>query len=385
VAGLAFGTKIDRLFVVLPLFLAYIFSDQGTKKWRMVCAILILMVFGFFLANPVAIYSPFEYLDGTSRDLFFNVLRKDYWSSDPHLTILMAFREGLGTSLSLLVLVSGIYGGYRIGENQGGKVLVWLLSTLMPSLLLLFSTKFLKSWYVVFYFPPLMIFAGYGCVDFMRRMKGVFKSIAIIAVLTIWGISFFYSIELLRQFTHDARSAAKAWIGTYASPGSSVGISGSLMDLSHQKYKITRIRDLDFSPYVLADLKRLEENTRYQTVRRAIFRLEHFAGIHLGTSFRKEPYFAWFDYYPINISKETERYKDVKNNKDSGFDYLVSVGDANSKVVLNREEYKRVYSLQAEFLGKPIFSFVNPTVRIFKKSTGSDHESTRDPGTDIKQ
>jgi len=216
-------------------------------------------------------------------------------------------------------------------------------------------------------------------------MKGVFKSIAIIAVLTIWGISCFYSIELLRQFTHDARYAAKAWIELNVSPGSVVGISGSHMDLSHRKYNIIRIRNLEFSPYVLADLKRLEENAGYQTVRRAIFRLEHLAGTHLGTSVRKEPYIAWFDNYPINIAKEAERHKDVSNKKDSIVDYLVSVGDANSKVVLNREEYTRVYSLHAEFLGKPIFSFVNPTVRIFKKSTGSDHESMKDAETDIRQ
>lgn len=366
VAGLAFGTKIDRSLVVIPLLLAYSFSGHGTKTMKELVSILMLMIFGFLLANPTIIISPFEYIDGFTRDLFFNALRRDYWSANPHAALLQAFRDGLGTPLFVLILCTSIYGGYQMGKHHGWKTIVWFFSTFIPAMIVLYTTEFLKIWYVVFFFPPLLIITVYGCIDSIRRLKGFYRLPAVLAMVSIWILTAFHTFNVLSQFTHDARYRAAAWIEANIPHRSKIVFSGDLMDLPNSNYDINHIRSLEFTPFLLSDLKRLDENKEYRAVRDTILRLEHWAGKHLGSSVRNQPYRAWFDGFSNTANKETNRnLRDLVENNE-GIDYLVSVGNANSRKILNTPEYMKRYRLSVEFTTTPMFSFVNPTVTIFQ-------------------
>ena len=362
VAGLAIGTKTDRAMVLFPLAFIYFFSHRQLKSYGKIAASLFLILFGWVLANPSLILSPFEFMDGFTRDHFYNAMRSDWWSSNPRLAVFDYMRGGLGTPLFLLAILTGIYGGYRIWILRGWKTAVWLLSTFVP-VLAVYMLNFVLPWYVPFLYPPIMILTAFGCMDVIRRTVGGFRMLIILVVASVWLMAFFHTGELLGQFANDTRYRAAEWIERHVPPQTRIEMIGRGPYLPPWKYTVSKPSSVHTIQFHYPPLQRLSNNTTYQSIRRFILGLERWAGDNFNYPVRTKPFEGWFDDIPIILSGQIVNGH-LRNGKEPEVepDYIVVIGDA--RTLNNRPGYR----LSVEFPAPPaLVNFVDPGVRIFQK------------------
>jgi hypothetical protein len=363
VAGLAIGTKTDRAMVLFPLASAYFFSNKRLKSHGKFAAPSSLILFGWVLANPSFILSPFEFMDGFTREIFYNAMRR-YPSRGliPGLVVFDYMRSQLGTPLFLLAILTGIYGGYRIWILRGWKTAVWLLSTFVPALTF-YMLNFACTWYMPFLYPPIMILMAFGCMDVIQRTVGGFRMLTFLAVASIWVMAFIHTGELLGQFANDTRYKAAEWVEEHVPPQSRIEMIGRGPFLPPWKYTVSKPMTVDpFDPNY-PPLQRLSYNMTYQAIRRSILGLERWAGVKFNYPVRSKPFEGWFDIIPILLSGQTVNGH-LHNRKDAEVvpDYIVVIGKARTS------NDRPDYLLSAEFPApQSLFAFVNPGVRIFQK------------------
>jgi Dolichyl-phosphate-mannose-protein mannosyltransferase len=95
VAGFAIGTKLDRAVILFPLLLLPWLSEEDFVIRRSVWSILLVLL-AYVASNPMLILSPFEFLDGTLRWLFLNMVRTDETS---YIAVIVDTMQGLGLPL----------------------------------------------------------------------------------------------------------------------------------------------------------------------------------------------------------------------------------------------------------------------------------------------
>lgn len=374
-AGMAIGAKIDRIVIILPLLFSWLKRGEGARFRRLLKTVP-LIFFGYLLANPAMLLSPIHFLDGTSRDLFFNMGRVDSDAISPFVQLLSNMKSGMGWLLFL-----GAIGGLGVAVqnllvDKGRNEVAWLLVSILPYFLLA-GTHFSLPWYVPFFFPPLVIFAAYGCQEMQNIALPVFRMAAKAIPVVIVFSSFLASISMDLQIAKDSRYLAAKWIEQQIPGGASIAVGERGPAISKNKFRLTHLtvyRAYDDWILVRDWRDRLNQNPSYRFIRKSILELEEFKATISGRRGREQPYKAWFD---IVVEKVDAKKKESGTDRDSAVekaDYLVLVDYLDlariSELMSPNSGYRVIKKFQYRdrFGFQSTFPFVNPEVYVFSRS-----------------
>jgi hypothetical protein len=373
-AGLATGVKADRLLVVLPILLAHFLGgDRKRLASRKIMACALLLPVGYIVANPTLLFSFFEFLDGTTRELYFNILRgsgeKSYWQ------MVADTRVGMGGPLSAVSLAGLIYLFVEFFRGRKRAETAWLLSIIGPYYLI-FGSRLSLPWYSPFFYPALAMIAAYGCVALVRALPARVPAAAVMAaIFTVAAFSLLRSIAGDLQFVHDARYLAVRWAESNIPSGLVVEVGRRAPPLTATRFHLVKRSNTpsDFYEEFRNWSHDLENFRPYQRVRQNLLGLEGFVRekFHLKP---RAPYQAWFD-----KSLSYKSLGDNSNNENATPDYCLFVDYLDYALVRQYQAPNSGYALAARLhyddflgLGAP-FPFVNPTVYIFRR----DPEATK--------
>ncbi len=374
-AGLAIGVKIDRVVIIFPLlFSCFVRRDGGYFRKLLKSALLILA--GYILANPALLLSPIQYLDGTSRDLFFNMSRSAPGPSSTFLQILSDTKSGMGLLLFLAALGGLGIAARNLLVGKDRYEVAWLLVSIVPFFLLV-GSHYPLPWYVPFFFPALVIFAAYGCQE-MRKIAPAFFRMAAEAIPAVIVLaSLMTSISMNLQISKDSRYLAAEWIEQQIPAGASISVGARGPVISKTKFRLAHLtlyKGYNDWAFVREWLGLLDQNPAYRFIRKSILELEKFMAAVSGRPARKEPYKAWFD-------TTVERADAVKN--ESGTDRNSEVEKTDYVVLIDYLDLGRISELMSTNSGYRVikkfqyrdpfgiqvtFPFVNPEVYVFSRS-----------------
>jgi hypothetical protein len=365
-AGFAIGIKLDRLVVLVPLLLAH-FLRREEFGLRMLIMLALLIPAGYSLANPVIFISPFEFLDGFTRDMFYQALKGLGPEGSTYLQVLNDTRSSLGWPLFAVAVFGLAYGLYSLASSKNSSAMLWLLSTFLPYYLIFGSTS-VQSYYLTCFFPSLMILAAHGCVSLIRVLP---RHYAFVARSLAGGVAFYsliYTVVMVLQFSNDSRYMAVDWIERNAPANSTIEIGERGPVVSEEKYHIINsLRDAETMDFARKNSDNLERYEPYRKVRRLVLDIEAWAADKFGFEARKQIYTNWFD--------RADRY-----NKPAGLrsgnqppDYIVLIEDLYLRKIHNLMAPNSGYQLAAKYqfvdpFGlSPDFPFVNRPVYIFQR------------------
>jgi hypothetical protein len=378
--GLACGTKIDRLLAVVPWLVALLFR-QGLRPRLSVaravsCAALIPL--GFVVANPTLLFSFFEFVDGTSRDLLFNALRGN--GTTAFVPMLSNIANGMSWPLFAIAAMAILYLAYEAIRGNGRREYLWLLSCLLP-MYLLFGSRFSLPWYCVFFYPGLAVAGAEGAVMLMRSQRRAVRFVAVGVMLAAIGWSLLRSIGVVEQFTGDSRYAAARWIEANVPHGAVIEVSRRGPPLAADHYAVYR-DPIPQDYYADAEEWRqhLQDSSVYRGIQASLGAIARWTG-----STHAPTYSAWF-----------ERVRKPKVGAESpppapaAPDYRVVVDYIDEALLGALQATDSGYQLVTEIryrnsLGMDVpFPFVNPTIHVFRHvgtpvsaATTAPQESTR--------
>ena len=365
-AGFAIGTKVDRLVVVLPLLLSHLLRGEGLQL-RKLAVLGLLIPGGYILANPTLILSFFEFVDGTTRDLFFNIVRGEPGQTS-YLRLISDITSGMGVPLFLAAVGGLCYAVYNFFSGVDRAQTAWLLTIIAPYYFI-FGSRLSTAWYVPLFFPALALFAAYGC-NKIFQLIGRRPIIATLLVAAIAGPSFLYSLAIDLQLSNDARYLAAKWIEKNVPVNSTVELSRNGPVISRDQYQVVnRPRDPANYEFARRWRERLEAHEGYQSIRNGILSLEQWLSQEYGLRQRSKPYEAWFDKVPglvvDQVAAESPEIGIDDKIKTEFPDYIVRRGKRLLPPTRGYEhvaefKYRNPFGLQIDL------PFVNPTVHIYQ-------------------
>jgi 4-amino-4-deoxy-L-arabinose transferase-like glycosyltransferase len=366
-AGAAIGIKVDRVVILLPLLLAHFLRGEGFHFRRLI-TFAILVPGGYLLANPVLFTSTFEFLDGFTRDMFYQALKGLGAEQSSYLQVLQEMKSGLGLPLFLAALSGLAYGIYSLALNRSTAAILWLLSTFLPYYLIFGSTS-IQSWYLPILFPALMILAAHACVDLMSVLPQRLGFAAKCAVAGLIVYSVVYTGTLVLQFSNDSRYLVAEWIERKVPINSIIEIGERGPIIAEDKYNvINSLRDQESMDYAREQHENLERYRPYQEIRQLILNAEKWAGQRFGLPVRKQAYVNWID----NVSRNVNSGKNPQRIFPQA-EYVVLVEDLYPQKLRTLAIPASGYRLAAKFhfvdaIGlRPEFPFVNPAVYVFQR------------------
>jgi hypothetical protein len=356
--GLATGVKIDRLLGALPLLVAHFLRREGLGVGR-IALLAATGLAGYLAANLIIFTEPFLFLQGTLRDLFFNMLRE---ADDitPYASLLGFIADGMGLPLLILsavgclILLGAVLAGRHLPE------MLWLLATVLPAFWV-FGAGVSTPWYSPFFFPALAILVGFGVWWLVERLGRPAIALSAIVLAVALGWALLQSLVFNHGLATDARYRAADWLREQAAPDSVVELGPRAPYLDPGRFQLVkRWRAPKDRTTFMAWRDRLENHEPYQRIRSALTDLEARICELLGT----EPsagYGAWFDFETTSPPAPSEP-----------IDYKVMVLPLEEKQSEAAEAPGSGYRLVASFDPEPFlgrvspFPFVNPRVVIFQ-------------------
>ena len=379
VAGLAVGTKLDRGLIVVPFLLAHFFRGEGVRPLRLAgCAALGALA--YTLVNPWLLVSPFDFIDGTTRDLFFNAVRVPIARGGAALDMLRKLGAGMTWPLLAVSAAGLIYA--IVGAVTGRKRReVFLLSAMLLPFVFTYASNVLYAWYVPLLLPALTLFAAYGSTSAVSALGGRGRRPAMAAVAGVAAFALLNSIELTLQFRRESRYLAAEWMDQHVPAGATVEIGSRPPVLGRERYRIVRRRSVFAQyDYYASTRERLEQDPFYGRIRATILQLERQLAPSLGLAVRQRPYRAWFDYLDASPAPPEEGSTIVPSQ------YKVFVGEGESALIRRLRRPDSGYSLVQAFRFRgvlrktPTFPFLNLEVLIFERTvstTGHEGEGMR--------
>ena len=370
-AGFAIGTKVDRAMIVIPLFVAWsLRADFSARAVGRLIGRAFLIPLGYVLVNPTLLLSFFEFASGTARDLLFNSLRGQGGSS--FVSMLDDMRDGLGVPLFALCMAALAFAVYEIMRARRRAEIVWLLSAIVP-MYLVFGPRFAQPWYSPFFYPGLALLAAYACVRLRASVRPPVRNAVTGAALLVAAWSLVASIEVDRQFLHDARYAASSWISAHVPAGASIEVGRRGPPLPAQRYEIVR-RSAIPAEYYADDLKTrqdLAQSGLYVKVEDGLLRLHAVVAHLLGRPENFGGYRAWFDRVGAAGGAKPPDGSDRANGPPPQYRVYVDYLDFSLIEQAQRSDsgYRlaaKIHYDQPSYLELP-FAFVNPTIYIFER------------------
>jgi 4-amino-4-deoxy-L-arabinose transferase-like glycosyltransferase len=370
-AGVAFGTKTDRLLVLVPVAAA--FALHRREGWRHL-RLLLLVPVGYAIANPILLLQPFEFLDGLSRDMFFGAVQ-DPGGTGTYRLLLHYTRTGTGWPIFALAVAGVAYAAICLARGRDRPQLAWLLATFVPYYVV-FGSKTVFPWYVGQLLPGLLIVAAYAAVRLADRVPRplALPARGAVALLVLLGLMGPVSLGL--QFTHDPRDAARRWIERSVPPGATLFVSERGPWIRGSRYRVElMLPDRErWTENLATPHDRLESHRLYQRVRSSILASERWAGRTLGTPVRPEPYKGWYD---VTLDDLAARPVATERVRQARPDYVVIVEGMSPAVLEWIRAPGSGYAQVAEFRYRSPVSpdlrmpMLNAPVRVFQR---------RDPG-----
>jgi hypothetical protein len=371
VAGLAIGTKLDRVLVLVPLAVACTYADRDLLRQRW-WFIALGTIGGYVVANPTLLLDPFLFIDGVTREFMLNALRTPPPDATNYGLFVHFMQEGQGVPLFVLSLAGLAYAMIALGRQETRRALLFLLATTLPPALV-YLKIFLRAPYVALLYPGIAIAIGFAVTDLARGAR----PLAARFIYLIYGVtlcySVLYSVTMARQFSTDARYAASAWIQEHIPAGASLGVSKLHPGLPNDRYRmVPRVwftDDDDMAPAY----QRLVNHQAYQTFRSMLLEMKRWAGVHLGLTVGAK-HLSWYEWYEI------KRRSGIVGNPpepwEQGVDYAILLGAFEPKGIARLSAPDSGYRLVARFetpswLGlNPRFEYVNPSVYVFQAKDG---------------
>jgi hypothetical protein len=356
--GLATGVKIDRLLGALPLLVAHFLRREGLGVGR-IALLAATGLAGYLFSNLVIFTEPFLFLQGTLRDLFFNMMREaDYIT--PYTTLLGFIADGMGLPLLTLAAVGFLMLLRSVVAGRHGSEMLWLLATVVPAFWV-FGAGVSTPWYSPFFFPALAILVGFAVWWLVERLGRPAVALAAVALAAALGWALLQALTFNHGLGTDARYRAASWLTEHAAPGSVVEFGPRAPNLDPGRFQLVkRWRDPKERTTFMAWRGRLENHEPYQRIRAALTELEARISDLLGTDPTPE-YGAWFDFDKTPRPEPTEQveYKVM----------VLPLEEKQSKAVAAPGSgYRLVASFDPEpFFGRISgFPFINPRVVIFR-------------------
>ncbi|MGH7601299.1 MAG: ArnT family glycosyltransferase, partial [bacterium] len=301
-AGLAIGVKTDRLMILFPLLVSH-FMRRESRQLSKLLWFAVLIPLGFVLANPALLMSPFEFLDGYSRDLFFNKAR-GVPGQTSYLTMLVHAKSGLGWPLFVAALAGVAFMLYHLVQRRNTAALAWLLITFAPYYVIFGSTSEIALWYLPIFFPGLMPCAAYAAVALMDTLPQRYTVAVKAAVAVIFVYSFLNSLSIALQFSNDSRYLANEWIEQNVPANTTIEMLARGPAVPREKYVLVNPPpDKEFYEFAMQWHNNLNNDQLYQKIRTAILDFERWYEQRSGTPARDEPYVGWFDAIPAMYEK----------------------------------------------------------------------------------
>lgn len=372
-SGLAIGIKVDRVLILLPLALSHFLNTE--TKTKNLWIFLVFIPFGFILANPMMILNPFLFLDGFTRDLFFNALRPTGTSGSSYLKIFIFLKDGLGFPLFLLSLFGILVGSFSLIKQKAFTTLIWLLSTLIPYYLA-YGSKLIAPWYIPIFFPALMILASFSFFSTIEHIKIKYVMLSQAIMIGVIGYSFFYCVSLISLFINDSRILASKWIDLNAKPGSVIEtVRAQGPNISRERFEVI-VSDTESSAHDFVVRWRgiLIRNPLYQTVSELIVHLEKQSHQNFGTAMRDKRYQAWFDRRQKHMDNQKMTTSGTPKTRKINPDYILLAEGRRPKYFSTLNSINSGYTLvksihyNSMFGMKQSFPFLNPAIFIFKKN-----------------
>jgi hypothetical protein len=369
--GIAAGVKIDRGIVVLVLATSWLL--RADRSWRtLLVGLAVVAPVGYVLANPALLTAPFEYVDGFTRDLFYNAMRGA--EAGGYRFIGATALHGLGVPLAALAGLAAAYAVVRLWQQHRRDALVWLLVTFVPYFIIIGRGR-VYEWYVPFFFPPLMVLAAYGCVELGRQLGRLPRLVlaGVVAAVAIAALT--RTVGLLRYFTEDPRAAAETWITEHVPAGDTVNVIGSKLRFPYGRYTVHTLPNLAGCANHLTGRQRLLASSTYRGVRTGIRSLELWSARHLGTTARAEPYRAWFDYFADACAQHEQGMAGGAPADSLHANYVAVVGNAAVGELRAWWGIDSTYVPAAQFVSpmahrSPPTEFVGVPVTIFRRVAG---------------
>ena len=362
-AGFAIGTKVDRLVVVLPLLLSHLLRGEGLKLRKLALFGLVIPG-GYILANPTLIFSFFEFVDGTARDLFFNIVRGEPGQTS-YLRLIDDIMSGMGAPLFLAAVGGLCYAVYNFVSGVDRAQTAWLLTVITPYYFI-FGSRLSTPWYVPIFFPALTLFAAYGC-NRIFQLIGRRPIIAGLIVTAIAGPSFLYSLAMDLQLSNDARHLAAKWIERNVPVNSTVEISPNGPVIARDQYQVTYLpRDPANYEFARKWRDRLAAHEGYQSIRNGILSFEQWLSEEYGLQQRNKPYKAWFDKVPGVVADPESAEIDIDSETETEPpDYIVRHG---KRIKPPGQDYELVaeFKYRSPFGLQTQLPFVNPSVHVYQ-------------------
>jgi hypothetical protein len=356
---------------VIVLLLSYLLQGKEVR-FRQMAKFAPLVLVGYVFANPTVILSFIEFLDGTTRDLFYNVLRE---GSEPasYKKILGDIKSGMGLPLFLISLAGFGYGIWSLSTGRHRAEFIFLTATIVPYYFV-FGLRLAAVWYIPFFFPALSVFAAVLCI----RVQDIAGTLAMrTLVVAVALFSLMSSVFLILQFTYDSRYLASEWINRQIPNNAVLEIGPRGPAVSNEKYRlIERSIHQAFGGFAFAREARdkMEVNRVYRSIRKCILDLEQLMSLKLGMAVRQEPYKAWFDRaldQSESSSGEPSR-KEKPGESSPDYKILVDYLERGTISALKSKEskYQLVTTIQyMNPLGLEItFPFVNPKIYVFRRN-----------------
>lgn len=374
VAGLAIGTKIDRIVILVPIFLSHLFYEKGLNLKPLISSLFFLTI-GYIVATPMLFISFFEFIDGFSRDTFFNIMRGESGETS-YIKIIYDIKNGMGLPMFIITISGIVFAVCKLLNKEKRKEIIWLFSCIMPYYFIV-GSRFSIAWYVIFFYPVLAVFAAYLMV-YLYKLSGYrYKILISFLSSSVVIYTLLCSITILLQFSYDSRYLSSRWIKENIPINASIEIGQRGPKINDKNYKIVK-RSLALNYDALEKFrlwgKRLDDHRAYKNIREIILNTERWAEKKIGITARKDPYVAWFDRAQANYKKDTKK-KEEEQIRTTDFDYIVLVDYLDNKKLRQLQKAESNYILvknvhyKNPFGIKTQFSFVNPTVYIYKKKT----------------
>jgi hypothetical protein len=381
--GLAASAKYVGTLMAISLILGHLIRKDGRKTHLMIS--LSMAGVGVLIGLPVLIFSPFEFIDGFTKDLFFTTAlpsARPVGQSCAFCPFLISFKNAMGWPLFLCSVSALMYTVWLLFSNSGRPKVLLLWSAIFPFCVVMGSRAYVPLHYVLPAIPFLAVASGKMVADLFECTRPLVRAIALAGFLIVIGYSAAYAISSDLQLLRDSRVLARQWIIQHVVRGSKIEVRGREFGRDLPDYVWSILPggysfDMERSGIVGRDKSRV-----YHFLRNAAFALEQY-GKTLGIFGDRTPYKAWYE-----AALDSEAHREVRKlpSFDLGMaglefrkpDYLMFV-DLNSETPSAEAPFDALFSGRTNYRKVANFRFrvwpwldvklpfVNPDVYIFEK------------------
>ena len=229
-AGIATATKYNALFMVVSIIMAHILSFD-TFAWskilfsRKLFLSLLMVIFGFLVANPFSILDYHTFISGFWYNYTVTPIYDGTTEGNSYLKFFLGFSELIGMPslifFSTAFLMSVYFSLFSKNKNEYFKPILLLLSVLSIYYYKIGSFPRLETRFILPVTPYFLMLAAPFLQEISKSGK-LYKQLIFMVLMIIVGYNTICSLYVGKQFLSDPRMAAQNWVKDNVPPLSSI-------------------------------------------------------------------------------------------------------------------------------------------------------------------